>query len=95
MSDMISAANHRSAIRPDNDIEGFVGYILGWVWDLLDDATEGSIVIHAQLTCPALAFQPTFTVWEDSVPDLMTIHRCSVCHDTHTHPPEPQVLTRG
>ncbi len=80
MSDMISAANHRSAIRPDNRVEGFVGYMLGWVWDLIQDNTEGSIVVHAHLSCPSIASQATITIWEDGMPVGMTVHKCSVCH---------------
>ena len=80
MSDMISAANQRSATRPDNEVEGFVGYIIGWVWELIVDTTEGYIVVHAVLSCPVLSFAPTFTVWEDSTPDLVSVHKCSVCH---------------
>ncbi len=75
------ADNQRSATRPDNSVEGFVGYILGWVWDLIQDNTEGTIVVHAVLSCPVLyPSTPTFTVWEDSLPAGMTVHKCSVCH---------------
>ena len=77
------ADSQRSATRPDNLIEGFLGYIIGWVWELIDEHTEGYVVLHAQLSCPVLAsFAPTFTVWEDSLPVTVSVHKCAVCHGT-------------